>query len=236
MSLATATESRISSLIPTKAGVSKRPACDLCAARKSGMCDAMPVAQLGRVTSISSLLQISAGSTFVNEGEEASQVFNVVSGAVKIYKLLPDGRRQITGILCTGDHLGLAFNENYSYSAESLTPVTICRFKRTQLEGLLDDFPKVEKRLMAMASNELAAAQDQMVLLGRKTARERVASFLLSLVRRAERNGDEVESIELPMTRTDIADFLGLTTETASRVFTSLKRDGVISFVWDCWV
>jgi CRP/FNR family transcriptional regulator, anaerobic regulatory protein len=106
--------------------------------------------------------------------------------------------------------------------------VKICRFPRRQLERLLDEFPRMERQLLAMASNELAAAQEQMMLLGRKTAHERIASFLLSLARRQQRYGSAGVAVQLPMTRTDIADFLGLTTETASRVFTSLRKRGCI--------
>lgn len=87
----------------------------------------------------------------------------------------------------------------------------------------------MERRLLAMASNELAAAQEQMVLLGRKTARERVASFLLGMVQRGERAGHAGEVVSLPMTRADIADYLGLTTETVSRTFTNLRGGGTIS-------
>ena len=94
----------------------------------------------------------------------------IVEGAVKVYKLMPDGRRQITGFLFDGDLLGLAVNETYTYSAEALTPVAVCRFPRRQFERLLDDFPKMERRLLAIASNELAASQEQMMVLGRKTA------------------------------------------------------------------
>ncbi len=201
--------------------------CDHCAARALSICSAMPAEHLGQLAAARMHQQAAPGETFLNEGEAATHFFNVVDGAVKVFKLMPDGRRQITGFLFAGDLLGLAFNDTYTYSAEAITPVKLCRFPRRQLERLLDAFPKMERRLLAMASNELAAAQEQMMLLGRKTAHERIASFLLSLARREERHGGG-ESVMLPMTRTDIADYLGLTTETASRVFTSLKKRGYI--------
>jgi CRP/FNR family transcriptional regulator len=141
---------------------------------------------------------------------------------------LPDGRRQVTGFLFQGDFLGLAFDGSYTYSAEALTDATVCRFARRQFENFVDDHPDVERRLRAMASNELAAAQDQMVLLGRKTALERVASFLLGLIRRQEQLGRDGKAIRLTMTRNDIADYLGLTTETVSRTLTGLRHQGVI--------
>jgi len=202
--------------------------CEACTARAVSICAAMHDADLGRLSSARMSQKIEAGETFLNEGDAATHFLNIIDGSVKIYKLMPDGRRQITGFLFAGDLLGLAVNDVYTYSAEALTPVTVCRFPRRQLERLLDDFPKMEKRLLAMASNELAAAQEQMMLLGRKTAHERVASFLLMLARRERRFGRSAAAVDLSMTRTDIADYLGLTTETASRVFTSLKKRGWI--------
>jgi CRP/FNR family transcriptional regulator len=152
----------------------------------------------------------------------------MVEGAVKLYKLLPDGRRQITGFLFPGDFLGVALNQTYAYSAEAMTDVRLCRFPRQRMEGLLRDLPKLEHRLLERAGNELVAAQEQMLLLGRKTARERLASFLLSLSARAAKRGQPASPLNLPMSRADIADFLGLTTETVSRTFTQFKKAGVI--------
>ena len=203
-------------------------ACDSCTTRSLSICGAMRTEDLGRLAAARVHQHVAAGETFLDEGEAATHFFSIIDGAVKVFKLMPDGRRQITGFLFAGDLLGLAFNDSYTYSAEAITPVKICRFPRRQLDRLLDEFPKMERRLLAIASNELAAAQEQMMLLGRKTAHERIASFLLSLARRAERFGAPGDHVTLPMTRTDIADYLGLTTETASRVFTSLKKRGYI--------
>jgi CRP/FNR family transcriptional regulator len=211
-----------------KAQTGKAYRCESCAARAVSICGAMHDQDLGRLSGARTSRQIEAGETFLNEGDAATHFLSIIDGAVKVYKLMPDGRRQITGFLFAGDLLGLAVNDAYTYSAEALTPVAVCRFPRQQFERLLDDFPKVEKRLLAMAAGELAAAQEQMLLLGRKTAHERIASFLLMLARRQERFGRSATELELSMTRTDIADYLGLTTETASRVFTSLKKRGWI--------
>lgn len=203
-------------------------ACEACPARVLSICAAMRTEDLGRLAVMRNSHRVEAGETFVSEGETATHFFNITEGSVKVYKLMADGRRQITGFLFAGDLLGLAVNDTYTYSAEALTPVTVCRFPRRQLERLLDEFPKMEKRLLAIASNELAAAQEQMMLLGRKTAHERIASFLLMLARREERFGRSGDALRLTMTRTDIADYLGLTTETASRAFTSFKKRGWI--------
>jgi CRP/FNR family transcriptional regulator len=117
----------------------------------------------------------------------------------------------------------------------------LCRFPRRRLEALLVEIPHLEQRLLAMASHELAAAQDQMVLLGRKSARERVVSFILMLSGSAIRHGRPSDPVSLPMSRSEIADYLGLTTETVSRTFTSLKKQGLIELLDEkrvrlCWM
>jgi CRP/FNR family transcriptional regulator len=172
---------------------------------------------------------VEPGKTFINEGDPADNFFNITAGTAKLYKLLPDGRRQITGFAHAGIFLGLAVSSTYAFSAEAIDQVRFCRFPRQKLQTLLDDFPALEKRLLETASNELVAAQEQMLLLGRKTARERLASFLIAqglLARPCHRGSDE---IALPMSRGDIADYLGLTIETVSRTFTRLKNEQLIS-------
>jgi len=228
MSLAIAITASRPPDVPTTVLAEKSQRCHTCAARALSICSAMPDENLGRLATIRNARRVEAGETLVSEGEPALYFLNITEGSVKVYKLLPDGRRQITGFLFAGDLLGLAVNDTYTYSAEALTPVTVCRFPRRQLERLLDEFPKMEKRLLSIASNELAAAQEQMMLLGRKTAQERLASFLLTLARRDERLGRDGKSLKLTMTRIDIADYLGLTNETTSRVFTSFRKRGWI--------
>ena len=170
-----------------------------------------------------------AGRTFVNEGDSADNFFNITSGTARLFKSLPDGRRQITGFAGRGHFLGLAVSNSYAFSAEAIEPVQYCRFSRIKLRQMLDDFPALEKRLLEVASNELVAAQEQMLLLGRKTARERVASFLLSRKLETAACISTTPHVHLPMTRSDIADSLGLTIETVSRTLTSLKADKLIS-------
>ncbi len=174
---------------------------------------------------ISSLHKKAAGETVFAEGDDADSVYEVVSGMVRLYKLLPDGRRLITGFLSAGHLMGLAPEGVCVYTAEALTEVTLCRYKRTAFERLIDEVPGFAKRLLAATSHELRAAQDQMLLLGRKAASEKLASFLIML---AEQQEDEDE-IDVPMTRSDIADYLGLTIETVSRTLTKLRQDGLIA-------
>lgn len=204
--------------------------CEDCEIREISVCRSMGAGDLARLQAIIGTTHVDAGQPIIHEGEPAENLFNVVSGAVKLYKLLPDGRRQITGFLFPGDFLGIALNETYVYTAEALKPVRLCRFPRRKLEALLREVPSLEHELLNEVATELVAAQDQMLLLGRKTARERVSSFLLMLARRASRGGRPAEKkVELPMSRADIADYLGLTTETVSRTITQLRKSGTIA-------
>lgn len=203
--------------------------CGACPVRSLTVCAALEAEELRRLADIVQTVRVDSSQTLFNEGDEADALYNVTSGTVKLYKLLPDGRRQITGFLVTGDFLGLTVNESYAYTAETVTSCSLCKFPRRKIEALMDEFPKMQRRLFSMASNELAAAQDQMLLLGRKTAKEKICSFLLMLSQRAARRGHKDNPVHVPMSRADIADYLGLTTETVSRTFTQLKTGGTIS-------
>jgi CRP/FNR family transcriptional regulator len=203
--------------------------CETCEIRDISVCRSLGPQDLAQLQAIIGSAHAEPGQSITHEGEPAENLFNVVSGAVKLYKLLPDGRRQITGFLYPGDFLGIALNETYVYTAEALTSVRLCRFPRRRLEALLKQIPDLEHALLGEVATELVAAQDQMLLLGRKTARERVSSFLLMLARRAGRSGRQANPVELPMSRADIADYLGLTTETVSRTITLLRKSDTIA-------
>jgi CRP/FNR family transcriptional regulator len=205
--------------------------CDRCEARPHSACAALAPQSQARVNAIMTRVTIAADAPIFAEAEPADHVFTMAAGAVKLYKLLPDGRRQVTGFLFSGDFLGLTHNEAYAYSAEAILPTTLCRFPRLRFEALLEEIPALEHRLLGMAAHELAAAQEQMLLLGRKSARERIVSFLLMLSDVARRRGQPDDPVLLPMSRADIADYLGLTNETISRALTRLKTEGLIRLV-----
>jgi len=204
--------------------------CGTCEIRSFSVCSCLDPAELEKLRSALTTSHFAAGESLIHEGEPAAALFNIVKGTVKLYKLLSDGRRQITGFLVPGDFLGIALNKTYAYSAEAIEDVHVCRFDRTRFSALLGDLPKLEHRLLEAACTELAAAQDQMLLLGRRTALERVASFLLQWHQRLVARGT-TDKIVLPMSRSDIADFLGLTIETVSRSLTALRRSKVIDLV-----
>lgn len=205
--------------------------CHACTVRHLTFCQPLDDEELKQLSAIVSSVELVPGDPLFDEQEPAAHLFNVTAGTMKVYKLLPDGRRQITGFLFAGDFLGIAKAETYAYSAEAVTHAALCRFPRKKLEDLLARFPKLESRLLGLASHELAAAQEQMLLLGRKSAKEKIVSFLLSLAERAARRGQSGNPVAVPMSRTDIGDYLGLTTETVSRTFTQLKTRGLISLL-----
>ena len=204
-------------------------ACASCAFRARNLCGEIPDSAPHRLATTITRLHIAAGDAVFEEGEAAEHVMEITSGTVEIYKVLPDGRRQIIGFLFPGDVAGLAVGDSYVYSAGAVTEVNLCRFPRHQLRSLIEAFPAMEKRLLRMTVSELASAQDQMVLLGRKTASEKLASFLLMLFDRGSKPG--TAEIHVPMTREAIADYLGLTTETVSRTFTQLRKRGWIKLL-----
>jgi CRP/FNR family transcriptional regulator len=202
--------------------------CAHCDARGFSVCNAIPEADMARLAATAVVMEAHPGHCFIREGEPAANFFNVTRGTVKLFKLLPDGRRQITGFVGVGHFLGLAVSDTYAFSGEAIDDVRYCRFSRVRLRRLLDDFPLMEQRLLEVASNELVAAQEQMLLLGRKTARERLASFLIMQSRQGVGCAQPRTQFSLPMTRGDIADYLGLTIETVSRTLTKLRAERMI--------
>jgi len=203
--------------------------CGACAIRELSICSVLSANELDLLCTIISTSSFDPGQTVIAEGEPAGDLFNVIRGSVKLYKLLADGRRQVTGFLFPGDFLGIALSNTYAYSAEAVEPVQLCRFPRKKLEMLLADLPRLERKLLGTTAHELAAAQDQIVLLGRKSAKERLASFLVSLSDRALKRRQPASPLDIPMTRTDMADYLGLTTETVSRTLTQLRQAKIIA-------
>lgn len=203
-------------------------ACQACHVRGLTVCDALGANGLQQLEAMSNHTAYARNRTLVEEGAPLSRVFNVIEGLVKTYKLLPDGRRQITNFLLPGDFLGLAGTHTAPHSAEAITDAVVCSYPREGFKTVIRAHPEAERRMMDMAHRELAAAQEQMVMLGRMTADERVAWFILDLARRNEMRGQLCDDkVDLPMSRADAADYLGLTVETVSRTFTRLRKQGL---------
>ncbi len=192
------------------------------------VCASLGEVELQRFGELMHEVVLQPGAPLAAEGEAAYHVFNVTSGMLKLMKLQPDGRRQIIGFLSVGDVLGLAPGKTYACGAEAVGEVRLCRFPRDRLLAMLEELPSLQHCLFVRAAGELGAAEEQMLLLGRKAALERLASFVLIEAERGARRGEAADSVELPMSRTDIADYLGLTGESVSRAFTRLAREGCI--------
>lgn len=199
--------------------------CAGCTVRAEAVCGVLDCDKLAKLRGLGSQFRLGRGQPLFHEGDPAGRVFTLTGGALKLYKLLPDGRRQVTGFVHPGDFLGISVDDEHAFSAEALEQSKLCAFPRARFDDFVEGHGEMERELYRMAAHELAAAQEQMVLLGRKTAAERLASFFLSLARRVERRQDVPAGfIDLPMSRSDIADYLGLTKETVSRVLALLKQ------------
>jgi CRP/FNR family transcriptional regulator len=208
-------------------------ACDDCKVRLFSVCGALESSELADLDQISQIKHFAPKTMLFDQGALAGSVFNVTEGMIRLYKSLPDGRRQIVGFALPGDFLGLALMDRYGVAAESVNQVKVCRFPRSAFARYVDGKPHLLRRLHEFAGHELSLAQDQMLLLGRRTAEEKVAAFLLNLQARYARIGTLTVTVPLPMSRQDIADYLGLTIETVSRTLTRLAREKVVVVVPD---
>ncbi|MBV5271776.1 MAG: helix-turn-helix domain-containing protein [Afipia sp.] len=207
--------------------------CADCTVRVVSVCNVLEPSELEALERISQVTVFAPKSMLFDQGALASSVFNVTEGVVRLYKSLSDGRRQIMGFALPGDFLGLALMDRYGVTAEAITQVKVCRFQRSSFLSYIDGKPHLLRRLHEFAGHELSLAQDQMLLLGRKTAEEKVAAFLVGLQVRYARIGPMSVTVPLPMGRQDIADYLGLTIETVSRTLTKLAREKIILLVPD---
>ena len=191
----------------------------------------MPIARSGQLDVLIALEQIGARRNFARdaeiyaEGDRSDCWFKVISGNVRICKLMADGRRHIAEFFSAGECFGLDDPGERLFTAKAVDNVIVMRFPRAATERLLNEQPHLANDLCTMALRNLAHAQTRLLLLGRMTASERVANFLLEL---AERHNVR-RKINLPMSRNDIADYLGLTSETVCRTLSAFKRDGVIA-------
>jgi CRP/FNR family transcriptional regulator len=174
-------------------------------------------------------LRYPAGQTILREEDEADHFFKVLGGTVSISHCMADGRRQILDFLSTGDLFGLTQDDKYHYTADAVTQVIAVRYRRRDLDTRVGNNRALASHLLAAVIDELRAAQNRLLLLGCKSATEKVASFLLEMASRATQPSAINGHIDLPMSREDIADYLGLTVETVSRTFSRLRRAGIIA-------
>ncbi len=207
--------------------------CDACTVRHRAVCGALGPREVERLNAIARHRTISSGQAIVGDQDRVVSFASIVSGVVKLTKTLSDGRQQIVGLQFASDFLGRPFRDRSVYEATAVSDVHLCIYDRRQFEQLVREFPGFERRLFENTLDELDAAREWMLLLGRKSAEEKVASFILMVSKKLESiNGHGGEGrpakFELPITRTEIADFLGLTIETVSRTFNRLENDGIL--------
>jgi len=205
--------------------------CADCAVRPHAICAALDQDELRDLEQLGQRLRYRPNEPVFSQEEIATSCFNVLEGVMRLYKLLPDGRRQIVGFALPGDFLGIAVNGCHGISADAVGTVVVCRFVKKSFARFVDERPNVLRRINEFVTRDLDEAHDQMVLLGRRSAEEKVATFLVKWRERLARIGQISAITPLPMSRQDIADYLGLTIETVSRTFTKLERDRVIDIV-----
>ncbi|MDX2308406.1 MAG: Crp/Fnr family transcriptional regulator [Hyphomicrobium sp.] len=212
-----------------------RLACETCAVRSKAICSELTRDELTKINAIAHFRAVPAGEVLFADDEPPPYFASILSGVVKLTKSLPDGRQQIVGLLFPSQFLGKTITGRASYSAEAATNARLCTFNRDQFNGILRAHPSLEKRMFEHTLDELDSAREWMLLLGRKTAAEKVASLLVLIARHSRQLGcgdpehpDRVR-FELPLSRSEIADYLGLTIETVSRQLSRFKAKNLIS-------
>jgi len=187
----------------------------------------LPQDDLKALDKIGIRLRFARNETVFSEGDEAAFSYRVVSGAIRLCKHLVDGRRQISDFVLPGDYCGFLHLDEHRFTAEATSDLEVIAYPHRQVEALGERMPSMRRRLTDFLSRRLMGVQDHLIMLGRQTARERVMSFLLRLATRAGAKDGDV--VALPMNRQDMADYLGLTIETVSRVMTDLKRSNLVT-------
>lgn len=202
--------------------------CRSCEARHGGLCSVLTAAQLTELNKHSMRRRIDSGNEVIGQGEQVGSYSNILKGVIKLSKMMADGRQQIVGLQFAPDFLGRPFLGESTITAEAATDTEICTFPRNIVDRMVGEVPDMERKLHAQSLKELDEARDWMLTLGRKTAQEKVASFLYLIATHIDPESEGTQTFDLPLSRADIADFLGLTIETVSRQMTKLRKDGII--------
>lgn len=209
-----------------------RVECGECPIRHRAVCARCDDGEISVLETMKSYRNFTAGQTIIWAGERMEFVGSVVTGIATLTQTMEDGRRQMVGLLLPSDFMGRPGRDTAPYDVTATTDITLCCFRKTPFEEMMRKTPHIGQRLLEMTLDELDAAREWMLLLGRKTAREKISSLLAIFARReaqlklAQMQG-QVRFV-LPLTREAMADYLGLTLETVSRQMSALKRDGVL--------
>ena len=207
--------------------------CGECPIRHRAVCARCDTDELSRLEQIKYYRSFQAGQTIIWSGDRMEFVGSVVSGIATLTQTMEDGRRQMVGLLLPSDFVGRPGRATAAFDVTATTDLVMCCFRKKPFEDMMSTTPAVAQRLLEMTLDELDAAREWMLLLGRKTAREKIASLISIIARRDaalhQRRSSGVLAVDLPLTREEMADYLGLTLETVSRQISALKRDGVSS-------
>jgi CRP/FNR family transcriptional regulator len=212
-------------------GQSHGQSCADCSVRQFSICASLDQNEAREFEHLGRQVHFAPCETVFAQEDMTASFYNLVEGVMRLYKLLPDGRRQIVGFALPGDFLGMASAGRHGFSADAIAAVTVCRFSRAAFARFSEDRPHLLRRINELAVRELNEARDHMVLLGRRSAEEKVATFLIGWRDRLVQFRGRSATVPLPMSRLDIADYLGLTIETVSRTFTKLEREGVLDIL-----
>lgn len=205
--------------------------CDSCPVRALSICSALEGEGFETLRLAGLETTFGSRAALFMEGESADAVFNVTEGLVRLFRLFPDGRRQVVGFALPGDFLGLPPEDVHMFSADAAVPTITCRFARRAFAELLDTHPGLLRRVHDSAVRTLDLAHDQMMLLGHPRAEGKIAAFLVGLRKRWMRVRGASMLVPLPMGRQDIGDFLGMSISTVSRTINRLARAGLIAIV-----
>lgn len=209
----------------------REQSCSACTVRTFSVCASLDKTEMDEFENIGRHIHFVACETVFAQEDVTTSFYNVLDGVLRLYKLLPDGRRQIVGFALPGDFLAMATAERHGFSADAIGPVSVCQFPKAAFARFAEHRPALLRRINELAVRELNQARDHMVLLGRRSAEEKVATFLVCWRDRLQQFRGPSRVVPLPMNRQDIADYLGLTIETVSRTFTKFEREGVIDIV-----
>lgn len=206
--------------------------CSECPIRHKAVCARCEPDELSRLEQIKYYRTFEAGQNMIWSGDKMEFVASVITGVATLSQTMEDGRTQMVGLLLPSDFIGRPGREYAPYDVTAVSPVTVCCFRKRPFEELMLETPHIGQRLLEMALDELDAAREWMLLLGRKTAREKISS-LIAIIAMRDSSAKAAMSkgairVELPLTREAMADYLGLTLETVSRQISSLRREGVI--------
>ena len=208
--------------------------CDTCVVRNQAICASLDQGEVAALNAIGRRRNLTAGESLIWEGEDSILVANVIEGVLKLATGTEDGREQIVGVVYPSDFIGRPFGGTTSHGVTALTDARVCVFSRRDFDAFASAHPALEHKLLQRTLSELDRTRRWMLLLGRKSASEKVASFLLELSERLSpitcdtMPDPRAKRFTLPFSRQQIADVLGLTIETVSRQFTRLKADSVI--------